>query len=79
MTLNTKGFKSISLFAAIALLTANCDYVKDMNYQVTPDPLEMHGDSVKVKVEIQIPEKIKITSFIFLKLKMSIICFCITL
>ena len=57
MTLNTKGFKSISLFAAIALLTANCDYVKDMNYQVTPDPLEMHGDSVKVKVEIQIPEK----------------------
>jgi tetratricopeptide (TPR) repeat protein len=57
MILKTRGFNSIALFAAAGLMTTNCNYIKKMNYQVTPDPLEMHGDSVRMKVEIQLPEK----------------------
>ncbi|MEN9997780.1 MAG: hypothetical protein RI922_770, partial [Bacteroidota bacterium] len=34
-----------------------CDLLKDLDYKVTPNPLEMHGDSVRVKVDVTFPEK----------------------
>ncbi len=52
--------QSIKVFALVAtagLLTTSCDLLKDLDYTVTPDPLEMHGDSVCVKVDITFPEK----------------------
>jgi hypothetical protein len=52
-----QGIKSLAFIAAASLMTTSCDLLKDLDYAVTPDPLEMHGDSVKVKVDITFPEK----------------------
>lgn len=53
---NTK-IAGFAFIAAAGLYTTSCDLVKDVDYTVTPDPLEMHGDSVRVKVDITFPEK----------------------
>lgn len=47
---------AIGAVASTALLTG-CQLIGDLEYTVTPDPLEMHGDSVKVSVTVKIPEK----------------------
>jgi Flp pilus assembly protein TadD/outer membrane protein OmpA-like peptidoglycan-associated protein len=52
-----QGIKSLAFVAAAGVLATSCDLLKDLDYAVTPDPLEMHGDSVKIKVEIKVPEK----------------------
>lgn len=45
-------------FVAVAGTTVtSCTMLKDLEYTVTPCPLEMHGDSVRVKVDITFPEK----------------------
>ena len=41
----------------IGLIFSSCSLVKDFDYTVTPEPLEMHGDSVKFSVVVNIPEK----------------------
>ncbi len=46
--------------AAIALATAvltGCKLIGDVEYTVTQNPVEMHGDSVKVNVTVKFPEK----------------------
>ncbi|PKR79905.1 hypothetical protein CW751_12535 [Brumimicrobium salinarum] len=55
--MKTKGIKSLAFIAAAGLMTTSCDLLKDVDYAVTPDPLEMHGDSVRVKIDVTIPEK----------------------
>jgi Flp pilus assembly protein TadD len=57
MIMKTKGIKSLAFVAAAGLMTTSCDLLKDVDYTVTPDPLEMHGDSVIVKIDVTIPEK----------------------
>ncbi|MDX1652146.1 MAG: hypothetical protein R3277_06620 [Brumimicrobium sp.] len=52
-----QGIKSLAFIAAAGVMTTSCDLLKDLDYAVTPDPLEMHGDSVRVKVDITLPEK----------------------
>ena len=52
-----QGLKSIAFVIAAGLTITSCDLLKDVDYTVTPDPLEMHGDSVKVKVDVTIPAK----------------------
>ena len=49
-----KGFAFIALAGT---MVTSCDLLKDLEYTVTPNPLEMHGDSVRVKVDIKFPEK----------------------
>ncbi|MBW7867162.1 MAG: hypothetical protein H3C31_02425 [Brumimicrobium sp.] len=49
--------KSLALIATVGVLATGCDLLKDVDYTITPNPLEMHGDSVRVKAEITIPEK----------------------
>ncbi len=44
-------------FLAAGALVTSCDLLKDLKYDVTPSPLEMHGDSVRVKVDVTFPEK----------------------
>jgi outer membrane protein OmpA-like peptidoglycan-associated protein len=39
------------------MFLASCDLVKDMTYTVNPNPLEMHGDSVKISITVNVPEK----------------------
>jgi tetratricopeptide (TPR) repeat protein len=51
------NFRSIAMFTIAGSLVASCNLLKDLNYTVTPSPLEMHGDSVRVKVDVTFPEK----------------------
>jgi len=41
----------------LGYILTGCSMFDDVAYTVTPDPLEAHGDSVKVKVSATIPEK----------------------
>ena len=57
-----KHMKKTSLKGLIFVLSAgslmtSCDLLKDVKYTVAPNPLEMHGDSVKVSVTVTFPEK----------------------
>lgn len=58
MIMRAKSIKSIAAIAvAVVMTTTSCDLLKDVDYAVTPSPLEMHGDEVKVTVEVTVPEK----------------------
>ena len=52
-----QSIKVIALLAVAGTMVTSCDLLKDVEYTVTPDPLEMHGDSVRVQVDVVIPEK----------------------
>jgi outer membrane protein OmpA-like peptidoglycan-associated protein len=47
----------LACLALAGSLMTSCDLLKDLEYTVTPSPLEMHGDSVRVKVDVQFPTK----------------------
>lgn len=49
--------KVLTLLAFAGTMATGCQLLKDVDYTVTPDPLEMHGDSVSVKVDVIFPEK----------------------
>ena len=49
--------KVLTLLAFAGAMATGCQLLKDVDYTVTPDPLEMHGDSVRVKVDVIFPEK----------------------
>jgi len=52
-----QSIKGLAFMAVAGSLVASCDLLKDLEYKVTPCPLEMHADSVRVKVEVKFPEK----------------------
>ncbi len=52
-----QSIKALALIAISSVFVTSCDLLKDLNYKVTPSPLEMHADSVQVKVEVMFPEK----------------------
>ena len=49
--------QSLAMFTVAGSLVASCSLIKDINYTVTPSPLEMHTDSVRVRVELTFPQK----------------------
>ena len=49
--------KVLALLAVAGSMATGCQLLKDVEYEATPNPLEMHGDSVRVSVEITFPEK----------------------
>jgi outer membrane protein OmpA-like peptidoglycan-associated protein len=49
--------KGLAIIAASASVFTSCDLIKDLAYKVPQNPLEMHGDSVRVKVDLTLPEK----------------------
>jgi Flp pilus assembly protein TadD/outer membrane protein OmpA-like peptidoglycan-associated protein len=49
--------KGLAFIAVAGSIVTSCDLMKDLEYKVTPNPLEMHGDSVRVKVDVTFPEK----------------------
>lgn len=49
--------KGILCVSSLTLLVASCDLMKDAEYKVTPNPLEMHGDSVRISGTVTFPEK----------------------
>jgi len=54
-----KLFRSSNLFflGSGMMFLASCDLVKDVTYSVSPNPLEMHADSVKIAITVNVPEK----------------------
>ncbi len=40
-----------------AIAVSSCDQLKELSYSTTPNPLEMHGDSVAISVTVNIPPK----------------------
>ncbi|MFN5148458.1 MAG: hypothetical protein ACK46O_12015 [Flavobacteriia bacterium] len=52
-----QSIKGLAFIAVAGTLVTSCDLLKDLDYKVTPNPLEMHGDSVRVKVDVTFPEK----------------------
>jgi outer membrane protein OmpA-like peptidoglycan-associated protein len=56
---NMKLFRSTNLFflGSGMMFLASCDLVKDVTYSVSPNPLEMHADSVKIAITVNVPEK----------------------
>lgn len=52
-----QSIKGLAFIVATGSLVSSCDLLKDLQYTVTPSPLEMHGDSVRVKVDVTFPEK----------------------
>ncbi len=54
-----KLFRSSKLFflGSGMMFLASCDLVKDITYSVSPNPLEMHTDSVKIAITVNVPEK----------------------
>ena len=52
------NFYSLSILGlTFGLLLTSCDQLKDLSYTSTPNPLEMHGDSVAISVTVNIPPK----------------------
>lgn len=52
-----QSIKGLAFVAVAGTLVSSCDLLKDLEYKVTPCPLEMHADSVRVKVEVKFPQK----------------------
>jgi tetratricopeptide (TPR) repeat protein len=51
------SLKGLILFLCAGSFMTSCDLLKDVKYTVSPNPLEMHGDSVRVTVDVTFPEK----------------------
>lgn len=52
-----QSIKGLALLAVAGSVVSSCDLLKDVTYTVTPCPLEMHADSVRVNIEVKLPEK----------------------
>lgn len=52
-----QSYKSLAAVAVTAMALTGCKLIGDLEYTVTPDPVEMHGDSVKVSVTVKVPPK----------------------
>jgi Flp pilus assembly protein TadD/outer membrane protein OmpA-like peptidoglycan-associated protein len=52
-----QSIKGLAFIAIAGMSVASCDILKDLDYKVENDPLELHGDSVRVKVDVTFPEK----------------------
>ena len=55
--MKNQSIKVLAFAVVAGSLLSSCDLLKDLQYKVTPSPLEMHGDSVRVRVEVTFPEK----------------------
>lgn len=54
-----KRFRTIAMMSAVTggLIMSSCTLVKDLEYKVLEDPLEMHGDKVELKMTATFVEK----------------------
>ncbi|UKN03393.1 hypothetical protein K6119_07675 [Paracrocinitomix mangrovi] len=52
-----QNYKSLAAIAVSAVALTGCKLIGDLDYTVTPNPVEMHGDSVEVSIAVKIPEK----------------------
>ena len=50
-------YSGLLLAAVVGGSLVSCDQLKDLSYSTTPNPLELHGDSVAISVTVNIPPK----------------------
>jgi len=52
-----QSYKVLAAIAIVAAMLTGCKLIGPIEYEVQQDPVEMHGDSVKVMVTVKVPEK----------------------
>lgn len=52
-----QSYKGLAAIAVATAILTGCKLIGDIEYTVTPDPVEMHGDSVRVSIAVKVPEK----------------------
>ncbi|WP_066758349.1 tetratricopeptide repeat protein [Crocinitomix algicola] len=52
-----QSYRGLAAIAVATAMLTGCKLIGDVEYTVTQDPVEMHGDSVKVHVTVKFPEK----------------------
>lgn len=52
-----QSYKGLAAIAVVGAMLTGCQLIGDVDYTVQQDPVQMHGDSVKVSVTIKFPEK----------------------
>ena len=52
-----QSIKVLAFLAVAGTTVSSCTLLKDLEYDVDPCPLEMHGDSVRVTINMTFPEK----------------------
>jgi tetratricopeptide (TPR) repeat protein len=52
-----QGYKGLAAFALAATMLTGCKLIGDVEYTLDKDPVEMHGDSIKVSITVKVPEK----------------------
>ena len=49
--------KGLAFIVVASSMATSCKLMKDITYTITPNPLEMHGDCLRISAEISLPEK----------------------
>lgn len=52
-----QSYRGLAAIAVATAMLTGCKLIGDVEYTVQQDPVEMHGDSVKVNVTVKFPEK----------------------
>ncbi len=52
-----QSYKGILALAFAGVILTGCKMIGDVEYTLDKDPVEMHGDSVKVNITVKVPEK----------------------
>ena len=52
-----QSYKGLAAVALVGAMLTGCKLIGDLDYTVQQDPVQMHGDSIKVSVTVKFPEK----------------------
>jgi tetratricopeptide (TPR) repeat protein len=52
-----QSYRGLAAVAVVAAMLTGCKLIGELDYTVQQDPVQMHGDSVKVSVTVKFPEK----------------------
>ena len=52
-----QGFIGLAAVFTFALILSGCKIIGELDYTVEQDPVQMHGDSVRISVTVKFPEK----------------------
>jgi len=51
------SYKGLAAFTLAATMLTGCKLIGDVEYTLDKDPVEMHGDSIRVSISVKVPEK----------------------
>ncbi len=52
-----QGYKGLAALTIATIALTGCKLIGDVEYELDQDPVQMHGDSVRVSISVQVPEK----------------------